>query len=59
MSYMAITVEGDGKGMYELCVGEYDGDTRLKHDDYVLNREELWKLKQQVDKAWFGQRVVE
>lgn len=59
MSYVAITVEHDGKGMYELCVGEYEGDTRLEHVDHVLSREDLWKLKQEVDRAWFEQVLSE
>lgn len=42
-------------GLYELCVSEQQGQTRLRHDDYILNREDLWKLKQQVDMAWFGE----
>lgn len=54
MSDVIVVVESDGKGLYELCVAEHDGDTRLRHEDYILNREGLHNLKQQVDRAWFG-----
>lgn len=35
---------------FELCIGEYDGDTRLRHEDYTLSYDTLWELKHQVDR---------
>lgn len=56
MSGTKITIEQDGlSDRYELCVGEYeDPDRRVRHEDFFLSREELWQLKQEVDKAWFA-----
>lgn len=57
MRRVIIAVEKDSNlNLYELCLTEQQGDTRLRHDDYFLTCEELWKLKQQVDRAWFDRK---
>lgn len=54
MSFTATIEEDENFSIYKLLIGEFGDDLRC----FVINREELWELKQQVDKAWFNRMEV-